>query len=290
VTVTVHRYVGGPGPTVYLQAGQHGIELNGPAALRRLHGRLTDAEVAGTVVAVPVANALAFDGRSYLTPPAYDALSPNMNRVWPGDPDGGLQERLVASLWPLARDADAAVDLHTGTADTAEHVRVAPGPAARDLAEAFGSPVIVVDDDDGGTFRAAAGRAGVPTVTAELADSRTVAPAAVENGVEGVENALRATGVLPGDPTSGPDPTVLRSDDGSVRTPESGLFEPAVTVGDRVAAADALGVVYSPSTFEPLATVRSGAAGEVYSVGRHGTVIAGERVASVGRVVDAPEG
>ena len=31
VAVTVHRYEGGDGPTVYVQAAQHGIELNGPA-------------------------------------------------------------------------------------------------------------------------------------------------------------------------------------------------------------------------------------------------------------------
>ncbi len=30
---TVHRYEGSLGPTVYVQAAQHGIELNGIAAL-----------------------------------------------------------------------------------------------------------------------------------------------------------------------------------------------------------------------------------------------------------------
>ena len=56
VAVTVHRYEGGDGPTVYVQAAQHGIELNGPATLRRLHEALLDAELAGTVLTVPLAN------------------------------------------------------------------------------------------------------------------------------------------------------------------------------------------------------------------------------------------
>ena len=71
VAVTVHRYEGGDGPTVYAQAAQHGIELNGPATLRRLHEELLDAELAGTVVAVPLANRPAFDHRSYGAPPEF---------------------------------------------------------------------------------------------------------------------------------------------------------------------------------------------------------------------------
>ncbi|MDJ1433771.1 hypothetical protein [Halostagnicola sp. A-GB9-2] len=34
VSVTVHRDEGGPGPTVYVQAAQHGIGRNGTAALQ----------------------------------------------------------------------------------------------------------------------------------------------------------------------------------------------------------------------------------------------------------------
>mgnify|MGYP002761354569 FL=1 len=140
VSVTVHRYEGGPGPTVFVQAAQHGIELNGPAALRRLHARLVDAEIAGTVVAVPVANPLAFDHRSYLTPEAYDAFNSNFNRIWPGDGDGSFQERLVANIWPLVEAADAAIDLHTGMPEMLEHVRFGADDAdARAIASAFGS-------------------------------------------------------------------------------------------------------------------------------------------------------
>ena len=150
VSVAVHRYVGGPGPTVYLQATQHGIELNGPATLRRLHGVLESARLAGTVVVVPVVNPLAFDTRSYITPAAYDAQNPNLNRVWPGADDGSLQERLAAALWPLVASADVVIDLHTGTADMLEHVRHFRGSrAGTDLASVFGTAYRLTDTLDG---------------------------------------------------------------------------------------------------------------------------------------------
>ena len=311
ITVPVHRYVGGAGPTVYVQAAQHGIELNGPAALRRLHERLVEAELAGTVATVPVANPRAFDNRSYLTPAEFDARNPNLNRVWPGDEDGTLQERLAARLWPLAAGADAAVDLHTGTADMLEHVRFREGETgARRLATAFDTGYLLADGDlnsddsdedepagtaaDGddeetfrGTFRAAASREGIPAVTAELSNSRTVDRAAVGTGLEGVLNVLRERDLLRGEPTATADATVLRKGDGSVEATESGLFElrSGLAVGDTVEAGERLGTVYDPATFERRETVSAAESGVVYSLAREAVVVAGERVAATAEPV-----
>ncbi|MDS0279588.1 succinylglutamate desuccinylase/aspartoacylase family protein [Halomicroarcula sp. S1AR25-4] len=291
VSVTVHRYVGGPGPAVYVQGAQHGIELNGPAALRRLHGRLIDAEIAGTVVVVPVVNPLAFDHRSYMTPAEYDVMNPNLNRVWPGDEAGSLQERLAARLWDLVTDADAAVDLHTGTADMLEHVRYQDGEGgARTLARAFGTEYLVVDSDEApadddfrGTFRTAAARADVPAITVELSNSRTVTHSAIDTGVVGVENVLRELGVLPDDPARPPDQTRLRNDGATTVAAESGLFElrPDLGVGDHVEAGETLGAVYSPSTFERLQTATADDGGVAYSLAREAVVVAGERIAGI---------
>ena len=293
VTVTVHRYAGGTGPTVYVQAAQHGIELNGPAALRRLHGRLVDAEIAGTVVVVPVVNSLAFDQRTYMTPPEYDVMNPNLNRVWPGDDDGSLQERLAAALWQLVVEADAVVDLHTGTADMLEHVRFrAERPAASRLGEAFGTEYLLTDnpEEDGtpsGTFRAAAASEGIPAITAELANSRQIAPEAVTVGVEGILNVLREVDVLDTQPTPPPDQIRLYDDPEATVATASGLFElrPDISVGDYVEAGEELGAVYNPSTFERRQTVTAVDEGVAYSVSRESVVVAGERLVSVARPV-----
>lgn len=291
VSVTVHRYVGGDGPTIYLQATQHGIELNGPATLRRLHTELIDRSLAGTVVVVPVVNPLAFDHRSYITPAAYDAHNPNLNRVWPGRDDGSLQERLAASLWPLISSADAVVDLHTGTADMLEHVRHFRGqPAATELARTFGTDYRLVDelesnaDFDQGTLRAAAAHADVPAITVELENSRQVVHSAVETGLRGVRNVLAAQSVIDEPAIQPPEQIVLDRDGHTVSATESGLFEldSSVAVGDRVEAGEPLGVMYSPSTFETLETVRVDGEGIIYSLARESVVVAGERVAAVG--------
>jgi predicted deacylase len=290
VGVTVHRYGGSDGPTVYVQAAQHGIELAGPAALRRLHDRLVGADLAGEVIVVPVANPLAFDGRSYVTPATYDAVSPNMNRRWPGDTTGSLVERFIAELWPLAESADAVVDLHTGTREMLPHVRHRHGDqAARRLATAFGTDYRLVDQDPGGDaaatgkFRVAAARADIPAVTAELGNSRAVSPEAAVTGADGVEQVLQALDVRPGTPDPPTEQVALMDAPAPVEAPASGLFEPArgITVGESLAAETTLGTVYDPASFEALATLTTPDEGVLYSLGR-GSVIAGERLAALG--------
>ena len=295
VSVTVHRYRGGSGPTVYLQAAQHGIELNGPATLRRVGRRLAGATIAGTVVVVPVVNPLAFDHRSYVTPAEFDAANPNLNRVWPGDDDGTFQERLAASLWELVAASDAAVDLHTGTPDMLEHVRFRAGrERARTLVAAFGTDYILSDDGDepagdsfSGKFRTAAARTGVPAITAELANSRRVTRSATETGVRGIWNVLRMLGVVDEPARDPADRTVLRDDPEPTLATASGLFEPhpGVAVGERVAAGDELGTVYCPSSFEPVQAVTAADGGVVYSLTREAVVVEGERLAGVGRPI-----
>jgi len=288
VATTVHTYDGaGTGPTVYVQAAQHGREVNGTGVLRRIHRRLLESDLRGRVVAVPVADPLTFDRVSYTTPEALDSVTPNMNRAWPGDPAGTLHERMAARLWEFAGEADAVVDLHTGSREMLEHVRFREGSEARALAAAFGTGYLLadpVDPDAGesGKLRAAAERADIPAVTAELSNSRTVSHGAVEAGVDGVLNVLRELDLLADSP---PDSTatVLRDDLEDVVAAEAGLFESrrALGVGDRVGAGEELGAVYCPRSFERRSTVTAGAPGVLYSLAAGRTVHEGERLAAL---------
>jgi len=296
ITVPVHRYAGGSGPTVHVQAVQHGIELNGPAALRRLHERLLGAEIAGTVVVVPVVNPLAFDHRSYATPTAYDARNPNLNRVWPGDDAGSLQERMAADLWELVRAADAVVDLHTGNPDMLEHVRYHEGDDdGRALAEAFGTRHLLADDDGdavadesfSGRLRTAASRVGIPAITAELENSRRVERESAERGVDGLENVLRSLDVLAASAIDHPPATTLRDGVPYTVADASGLYEraPGVDVGDHVSEGEVIGRIYDPTAFEVLDTVTAAGSGVAYSLRRGSVAVAGERLAALARPV-----
>lgn len=284
VATTLHRYEGDrSGPTVYLQALQHGGEVNGAAVLRELHERLRSADIAGTVLAVPVANPLAFDHRVYLAPSRLDAINSNMNRLWPGDAEGTLMERMVARLWERASEADAIVDLHTGGPYLWTHTRFTDGhEEARDLAAAFGIDPIVADGESGegrGKLREVAAAEGITTITPELAHSREIVPESVARGAEGIENVLGTLGVLERTST-GPDPAVYR-EKRPIHTAESGLFRSAsCSVGDRLAPGDTVGEVFDPTTYETKQVIEAPRGGHILSLNRGSTVMEGESIAT----------
>ncbi len=296
IETTVHVYDGfADGPTVYVQAAQHGREVNGTETLRRLHDRLDPDRLSGRVIAVPVADPLTFDRVSYTTPERLDSVNPNMNRVWPGDADGTLHERMAARLWTYAGQADAVVDLHTGSPDMLSHVVFMEDHAeSRRLAEAFGTDLLLSEQAGDaapdawrsrgfdGKFRVAAAREGIPAITPELAHNKQIVEDAVETGVEGCLNVLRELDCLSGTPAGG-DYTLARNHLGSVDATASGLFRPAParTVGERISEGTALGHVYDATTYEPLQDVRATRSGVLYALTKEATVKAGDRLASV---------
>ena len=304
-------------PVVYAQAAQHGREVNGTAVLRRLHDRLvgggaenadgaegadgpTADDLDGTLVTVPVVDPLTFDHVSYTTPEPLDSRQPNMNRCWPGDPEGSLHERMAARLWRFASAADAIVDLHTGSPSMATHTVYMRGDGTcRGLAEAFGTDLLLAEaagddaetewDERGfaGKLRVAATREGVPTITPELAHSKEIVPEAVETGVAGMLGALRHEGLLQAEPDAW-DGVVARNHLGRAIADDSGLFvpEPDLAVGDRVAEGERVGEVFDPTTFETLQVARADRDGIAYSVAREATVTAGATLVGVAERID----
>jgi predicted deacylase len=291
---TVHTYGSGD-PTVYVQAAQHGREINGAAVLRRLHDRLTDADLDGTVVAVPVADPLTFDRVSYTTPEAFDSVNPNMNRCWPGRADGTIHERMAASLWTLAGEADYAVDLHTGSPEMLTHtVYRKNDDDCRRLAEAFGTDLLLAEPagedadaewqarDFGGKFRVAASREGIPTITPELAHNKHLVEDAIETGVDGLLRVFRQVGLLDGTAPAW-DGTRARNHLGRVQATDSGLFrpEPALSLGQTVHEGETVGEVFDPTSYERHQTATADRDGLVYSITREATVTAGQTLVGV---------
>jgi predicted deacylase len=295
IQTRVHTYGDGDGPTLYVQAAQHGREINGTATLRRLHERLDPTDVSGTLVAVPVADPLTFDQVAYTTTEPIDSVNPNMNRVWPGDESGTLHERMAARLWSLAGEADAIVDLHTASRDSLTHVVFREDDAdSRDLAEAFGTDLLLAEladeeadeewhaRDFGGKLRVAASEEGIPSITPELAHNKEIVESAVETGVSGVLNVLRELGMLPGSPEGGT-PPLYRNHLGRVTAEDSGLFrvESGVEIDQEVEAGEHVGTLYDPTSYEVLQRVETDRAGLLYTVTRESTVNAGDSLVRV---------
>ncbi|HEX6202185.1 MAG TPA: succinylglutamate desuccinylase/aspartoacylase family protein [Thermoanaerobaculia bacterium] len=191
------------GPTLFLTASIHGDELNGVGIVRDLLNDSPFADLAGTLVAVPVANVPAFLNQDRRLPDRRD-----LNRSFPGSAKGSLTSRLAHALFSgVIRRSDFGIDLHTAAAERANypHVRVdLADAAAAELARAFGCELLVDGAGPDRSLRRAARAAGVPTIVYEAGSPRRFERPFIEVGKRGVLNVMRHLGMLAGEPEPPP--------------------------------------------------------------------------------------
>src|SRR5262249_8935723 len=234
-----------PGPVLAVVAGVHGTEFASIVAAERLIDRIDPTDVTGTLVIVPVANVLSFEHKSMHVNPADGK---NLNRVFPGRPDGTQSERIAYVLTrQVVEKSDMLIDMHSGDLDeslrpytywTRSGNERAAGPS-RVMALDFGiDPIITTTDrpreasasrylDNTGVTR------GKPTITVEAGYAGRVTPEDVELLVNGCLSVMRQFKMLPGRPTPVEHPVWIDAVR-TVTSEQTGIFSPAVQRGSFV--------------------------------------------------------
>ena len=236
------------GPRVCLLAGVHGCEYSPIAAVTQFMRELDVAAVSGSILAVPLVSPTSFATRSPFVAPEDGR---NLNRSFPGDPGGSFTDVLAHHVFTeFIAGSDVLIDLHGGDMVEAlePFVLYDDSPAretAQRLARAYGLRYIICDTTDplGGTTSAAAAAAGIAAITAEAGGRGLLERSEVGRHLRGLRSALRAAGVLDGEPDPPPADQQLVDRLQWMRTPADGWWQPAVTVGDAVVAGDRLGDV-----------------------------------------------
>src|SRR5258707_1652334 len=130
----LHRLEGrAPGLTVGVSGEVHGEEPLTNEVIRQVLSRIAPAQLRGNILAVPVANPLAFESLSRHTP--IDIL--DMNRNFPGSPTGWLSEQMAHVLATrFVSQLYLHLGLHTGRIFASAHYGHL-FDTARDLVPAF---------------------------------------------------------------------------------------------------------------------------------------------------------
>jgi predicted deacylase len=259
----------GDGPRLTVVAGVHGCEYAPMAAVRRWTSALAGRELRGSIRAVPVLNLPAFRAR---TPFLVPDDGKNLNRCFPGNPEGTLADRLAhAAFTQLIEGSDALIDVHAG--DMVEALEpfalFDAGPAearALELATAYGLGYVIRQEPGpdravGGTTSTAAAEIGVPAIIAEAGGCGLVETAAVDAHVRGLDQVLAVLGMTDG-PVAAPAVAPVRLGRFLwLRSVSEGWWEPAVRPGERVAEGQVLGTVSSLDGAQVLQSVTAPAPG-----------------------------
>jgi len=183
------------GLCVLLTAAVHGDELNGTAILRELLEVITDVELFGSLIIVPIVNILGFLSRSRYLPDRRD-----LNRFFPGSPTGNMTERVAHRFFEnVCKMADVILDFHTAGhgRENYPHIRAdMENPLVRKYAKTFGTPIILDDKGAKGTLRRAATDHGIPAIVFEGGTADTFQKSIVKAGVSGLLRFLERTGMI----------------------------------------------------------------------------------------------
>jgi predicted deacylase len=283
-----------PGKVLALAAGSHGTEYASIIALEQLIGRLDPRTIAGTVILVPLINPASFQR---MVPHLNPADGKNMNRFFPGSPQGTQTER---ASWALTKEvierSDHVIDMHGGDLD--ENLRpytywtVTGNPAqdsvSREMALAFGFDHIIVSADrpkDPAASRYlenTASTRGKPSLTVEAGRAGRVEPEAVQALVEGTLNVMAYLRMIER-PVAFVENPVWLERVLTVTSETAGIFYPLVDRGTYVARGMKLGYVtdyVGRVIFEP----RAQEAGVVTFVRAVPSLNQGETIANIGVV------
>lgn len=195
------------GPVLWIDGATHGDEPEGPLACWTLAREVRPQDLRGTVVLVPILNvgAAKYGARGN---PA-DTVTYDINRIYPGRPDGWPTERLAwAHHVEFTAKAEIAMAIHSGGA----HSYLSPvifcnsAPGAFDLGKAFGPgwDLLLQSISTSGNPGAVMAREGRPSLTVELGGLCDTLPdrllANARRIADGCLNLMRHLTMLPGTP------------------------------------------------------------------------------------------
>lgn len=276
VTVINGTRAGAPGdpdpPGIAVFGGTHGDEYEGQIAVTRLCRDLDPARIRGRVVLIPQLSESACRAHQRSSPE--DGV--NMNRAFPGSPDGTVSARIAHVVASRVLPAvDVVVDLHAGGNEAAFALCTSFHPVAdpelmrrtTEVARLFGTPYVFVYSRQmaSGLLTDHAEDLGKITIGGEFGRGGATSRVGTEHAYGGVLNVLRHFGLLdePVRPLGPPGRVVAAPTlDGYLPAPRDGVWEPAVELGADLAAGALIGRLHDfaehPSRIEEIRAPRAG--------------------------------
>ena len=240
------------GPTVLLQGGLHGDEVNSIELIRRM---LIDKNYKihrGCVIVVPLLNVFGFLNLSR------DMHGKDVNRSFPGSKKGSLASRMAYYLMKeLVANVDFGIDFHTGGAQRCNYPQIRYTPEDKNavqLAKLFHAPFSFGSKLIPKSFRNECFKHNIPIIVFEGGESLRLNELAIEKGINGTLNILKYFNMINDKvPIKKSKPSVEITDRKWIRAKIAGLFSLAVKNGEKVSKNQVLGHImdtYGETSFE----------------------------------------
>jgi predicted deacylase len=284
-----------PGPVLALVAGSHGTEYASILALQKLAQAADPAQLSGTLIILPLINVPSFAQK---VPHLNPVDGKNMNRFYPGRPDGTQTERVS---WAIAKQVvekcDYLIDLHGGDLDEnlrrysylATTGKESQDSVSRAMVLAFGLDHIILQDfrtpvapGAGVSITRFAAGLGKPCVTAEAGHAGISDADDVDSLIQGCWKVARHLKMMTGSVSQVEHPLWLSHV--SVVTSElDGVFYPLV--GPEAYVSQGMKIGYVTDYFgKKIWDATSPIAGVVLYIGAVPSLKKGDTIAHIGEI------
>ena len=269
------------GPTILLQAGLHGDEVNGVELVRKMLTKRHFKIKKGCLIVVPLLNVFGFLNLSR------DVHGKDMNRSFPGSKTGSLASRIAyLHMKEIVKNIDFGIDFHTGGAQRSNYPQVRYTPKSEEgkkLAEIFNAPFHFATNLIPKSFRKEAHKIGIPIVVYEGGEALRFNKFAIRKGIEGALNILDYFEMIPKvQQAKNKAQTIELTEKRWVRAKIAGLFTSRVKNGVEVEKRQILG--YITDTYgETMHSVRAPISGYVISLNNFPIINRGDALFRIGR-------
>lgn len=272
---------------ICIVTGVHGDELEGQFVCYELARRIQAQPecLTGIVDIYPAMNPMGIDSITRGIP-MFDL---DMNRIFPGNPDGAVPEYIASQVIADMKGADYAIDIHASNIFLQEipQARISEQTAQRLLpyAEKLGLDFIWVHSAATvleATLAHSLNSIGVPTIVVEMGVGMRITKKYGYSLVNGILNLMKDQGLWQGgvEPVHAP---IISSDGkvGFVNADASGIFVPCVDHWEKIEKDEPMGDILDPLTGQILQHVTAPCSGMIFTLREYPVVYSGSLVARI---------
>lgn len=279
LTVKKHRLAPddgvGAGKRISVVTGIHGDELEGQYVCYEVARRIKEHPEAlnGIVDIYPAMNPFGIDSITRGIP-AFDL---DMNRIFPGNQDGDMNEYLAAEIIEDVLGTDLCVDIHASNIFLTEIPQIRINelhkdrlvPIAQksnvDFIWVHGNATVLKE-----TFAFSLNSRGVDTLVVEMGVGMRTTKEYGDQMVDGIFAMMAELGIWTGEVPEVRDPILSYDEDGwdvyYLNAPASGMFVKTLNHGTLVKEGDEVGIIINPLSGELIAKITSPADGWLFTI------------------------
>jgi predicted deacylase len=245
IDLPVHVFRGKEdGPVLLLTGGLHGDELNGIEIVRRMIFERKLVPKKGSVIAIPLVNVYGFIQNARGMPDGKD-----VNRSFPGIRGGSLARLVAYTLMnEILPQIDYGIDYHTGGDARANYPQIRCSFKIEEnlkLAKWFAPPFIINSSFIEKSFRKAAHKEGKHIIVFETGESSRYDEFGIKEAIAGTQRLMYHLDMI----DEAPEPaheTELYNRSSWIRAKHAGLFQPEISLGEKVNKKELLGHITDP--------------------------------------------